>query len=85
MPRTNRVARRHVEVGRNRKQIVRITPEAFAKEATLAACVTSASVQGDTCSGKVCIADLSNIHMRKKDVLEMCAGRATTAENLRFL
>ena len=66
------------------KRIIQISDVAFQKECTLSWAVTAASVQGDTCMGKVCIADLNSIHMKKK-MLEMCAGRATTSENLKFL
>ena len=70
--------------GENEKRILEISDAAFAKECTLACAVTAASVQGDTCEGKVCIADLGSAHM-KKPMLEMCAGRARTSANLKFL
>ena len=70
--------------GEEEKRIVTISEEALAREATLSCAVTAASVQGDE-KDRVCIADLDNKHMRKKDILEMCAGRARTAANLRFL
>ncbi len=71
--------------GESEKRVVVITPLALQKEATLAFCVTAASVQGAPCTGRVCIADLVNRPMRKKDLLEMAAGRAVTSVDLRFL
>ena len=67
-----------------KKRILEISDAAFAKEITMACSVTCASVQGDTIEGRVCIADLGSAHM-KKPMLEMCAGRARTSANLKFL
>jgi len=82
--RTYRIRRTNFAEGGKRKRIFEISDAAFAKECTLACAVTAASVQGDTCEGKVCIADLGSAHM-KKPMLEMCAGRARTSANLKFL
>ena len=57
----------------------------FGRKLTLAAALTAASVQGDTVEGTVCIEDLANPHMARKDMLEMAAGRARDSRNLRFL
>ena len=71
--------------GATEKKVVVVSAETLGREATLTSAVTAASVQGDTCEGTVRIGDLDNPHMRKKDMLEMAAGRATTAANLRFI
>ena len=67
------------------RRVVTVTPETFQKEVTMTAAVTAASVQGETIQGTVVVADLENMHMRKRDVLEMAAGRAVHSENLRFM
>ena len=74
-----------VRWGETERRVVTITPETFQKEVTMTAAVTAASVQGETIQGTVCVADLENMHMRKRDVLEMAAGRAVHSENLRFM
>ena len=73
-----------VRWGEMERRVVAIIAETFQREVTMTAAVTAASVQGDTCEGKVCIADLGSAHM-KKPMLEMCAGRARTSANLKFL
>ena len=63
---------------------VHVSEETLGREATLTCAATAASVQGDTCMS-VCLADLRNPHMVKKDLLEMAVGRATHSANPRFL
>ena len=70
--------------GESEKVSVTVSAETLGKEATLVSAVTAASVQGDTCQS-VCLADLANPHMRKKDLLEMAVGRAVFSAQLRFL
>ena len=70
--------------GESEKVSVTVSAETLGKEATLVSAVTAASVQGDTCAS-VCLADLSNKHFIKKDLLEMAVGRATHSAQLRFL
>ena len=70
--------------GESEKVCISVSAETLGREATLVAAVTAASVQGDTCES-VCLADLANPHMRKKDLLEMAVGRATHSAQLRFL
>ena len=67
------------------RRVVTISPETFQRDVTMTAAVTAASIQGETIQGTVCVADLENKHMRKRDVLEMAAGRAVHSDNLRFL
>ena len=61
-----------------------VSLETLGRESTLTCASTAASIQGDTCES-VCLADLGNIHMQKKDLLEMAVGRATHSKQLRFL
>jgi len=70
--------------GETERVSVTISEELLGRESTLVSAVTAASVQGDTCSS-VCLADLSNEHMQKKDLLAMAVGRATHSAQLRFL
>ena len=70
--------------GQTEKHRVEISAEALGKESTLIAAITAASVQGDTIDHRVCISDLQNPDMARKDMLEMAAGRATHSENLCF-
>ena len=63
---------------------LQVSAETLGRESTLTCATTAASVQGDTCAS-VCLADLANIHMQKKDLLEMAVGRATHSSQLRFL
>ena len=70
--------------GESEKVCVTVSEETLGRESTLTAATTAASVQGSTCSS-VCLADLANPHMRKKDLLEMATGRATHSAQLRFL
>ena len=74
-----------VRWGETERRVVAIIAETFQREVTMTAAVTAASVQGETIQGTVCVADLENMHMRKRDVLEMAAGRAVHSENLRFM
>ena len=67
--------------GESEKVSVTVSAETLGKEATLVSAVTAASVQGDTCQS-VCLADLANPHMRKKDLLEMAVGRAVYSAQL---
>ena len=71
--------------GETEKRIVTVSAETFQNDVTMTAAVTAASVQGETIQGTVCVADLENMHMRKRDVLEMAAGRAIHSNNLRFM
>ena len=61
-----------------------VSLETLGRESTLTCASTAASIQGDPCES-VCLADLGNIHMQKKDLLEMAVGRATHSKQLRFL
>ena len=66
------------------KRVVSVSPETFCAHVTSSACVTAASVQGDTVAeGNICILDLESQYMRR-DVLEMSCGRAVHSRQLRF-
>ena len=67
------------------KRVVSVSPETFCAHVTSSACVTAASVQGDTVAeGNICILDLESQYMRR-DVLEMSCGRAVHSRQLRFI
>ena len=70
--------------GEAKKRTVSVSAETFCADVTSSACVTAASVQGDTVAeGNICILDLQSHHMRR-DVLEMSCGRAVHSKQLRF-
>ena len=70
--------------GEAEKRTVSVSAETFCAHVTSSACVTAASVQGDTVAeGNICILDLQSQHMRR-DVLEMSCGRAVHSRQLHF-